>query len=172
VAPPTDATPPNDGTVGEQGFDFKRFGVRVPAVLVSPLIKENTVFRAKAGRIDHTSILKTIHERWGAEPLTERDKAAASLADVLALANPRTDDPLKGVKVPVSSVHHPNSSTPSKLDKIHAARVAALPIRNEKGHYEQATPTLTSAAEVSDFIRDRTAAWKEHLRRQRERREQ
>jgi phospholipase C len=168
VPPPTDATPPNDGSVGEQGFDFKRFGVRVPAVLVSPLIKENTVFRAK-GHIDHTSILKTISERWGTKTLTERDKAAASLADALTLAAPRTDDPLKDVKVPVSSAHHPNSSTPSKLDMIHAARVAALPIRSEKGHYEQAKPTLTSAAEVSDFIRDRTAAWKEHLRRQRAR---
>ncbi|MGN8198566.1 alkaline phosphatase family protein [Salinisphaera sp. RV14] len=172
VAPPADATPPNDGTVGEQGFDFSRFGVRVPAVLVSPLIEENTVFRAKTGRIDHTSILATIHERWGTTPLTERDKAAASLADVLTLTRPRTDDPLKGVKVPVSSAHHPNSSIPSKLDKIHADRVAALPLRSEQGHYEQATPPLTSAAQVSDFIRDRTAAWKEHLRRRRERRGQ
>ncbi|MBN3762262.1 alkaline phosphatase family protein [Burkholderia sp. Ac-20365] len=172
VPPPTDATPPNDGTVGEQGFDFTRFGVRVPAVLVSPLIRKNTVFRASAGRIDHTSILKTVHELWGTAPLTDRDKAAASLAGVLTLATPRTDDPLEAVMVPVPSVHHPNSSTPSKLDKIHAARVAALPLRSEKGHYEQATPSLTSAAEVSDFIRDRTAAWKEHLRRQRQRQEE
>jgi phospholipase C len=58
---------------------------------------------------------------------------------------------LETVKVPVSSVHHSNLLTLSKLDKIHAARVALLPIRREKGHYELATPTLTSAAEVSDF---------------------
>ena len=78
---------------------------------------------------------------------------------------------LKEVSIPVSKGHHPNSSKPSKLDKIHAARVAALPIRNEKGHYEEADPTtLTSAAEVSNFIRDRTAAWKEHMQRQHERR--
>ena len=169
VPPPTDATPPNDGSVGEMGFDFTRLGVRVPAVLVSPLIQANTVFRAKAGHIDHTSILKTVQERWGTDFLTERDKAAASLADVLTLAKARTDDPLNGVQVPVSSIHHPNSSTPSKIDKIHAARVAALPIRSEKGHYEQADPALSSAADVSNFIRDRTAAWKEHLRRQRAR---
>lgn len=169
--PPKNATPPNDGSIGEQGFDFKRLGARVPAVLVSPRIEKNTVFRTNSGLIDHTSVLRTIHERWGTVPLTERDKAAASLADVLTLAVPRggNDDPLKGVTVPLSSIHHPNSSTPSKLDKIHAARVAALPIRSEKGHYEQASPNLTSAAEVSDFIRDRTAAWKEHLRRQRAR---
>jgi phospholipase C len=38
VPPPSGATPPGDDT-GEFGFDFTRFGVRVPAVLVSPLIE-------------------------------------------------------------------------------------------------------------------------------------
>jgi hypothetical protein len=42
---------------------------------------------------------------------------------------------------------------------------STLPIRNEKGPYEEAAPVLTSAAELSDFIRDRTAAWKLHLER-------
>ena len=37
VPPPAGAVPP-DGSPGEFGFDFTRFGVRVPAVLVSPLI--------------------------------------------------------------------------------------------------------------------------------------
>ena len=169
VAPPADATPPGDGTVGEFGFDFTRFGVRVPAVLISPLIDKGTVFRG-TGRIDHTSVLKTIQERWGTQPLTERDKAAASLGPVLTLEVPRTDDPLAGVEIPVSSGGHPNSSVPSKLDKLQAARVAALPIRNEKGHYEEASPALTSSSEVSDFIRDRSAAWSQHNQRQRQRR--
>src|SRR5262249_18449267 len=44
VPPPAGATPPS-ATAGEQGFDFTRFGVRVPAVLVSPLIAKGTVFR-------------------------------------------------------------------------------------------------------------------------------
>ena len=37
VPPPWGATPP-DNNAGEFGFDFTRFGVRVPTVLVSPLI--------------------------------------------------------------------------------------------------------------------------------------
>lgn len=45
--------PPGDGTIGEFGFGFTRFGVRVPAVLVSPLIGAGTVYRATQGRIDH-----------------------------------------------------------------------------------------------------------------------
>jgi phospholipase C len=169
VPPPSGATPPGDGTVGEYGFDFTRFGVRVPAVLVSPLIPAGTVFRASSGVIDHTSVLRTIHDRWGTAPLTQRDKNAASLADVLTLSAPRTDDPLKPVSVPVSTGHHPNSSTPSKIDKLHAARVAALPLRNEKGYYEEGTPDLSSSASVSNFIRDRSAAWKSHMERRQKR---
>src|SRR5262249_22992867 len=37
VAPPLGAVPP-DNSAGEFGFDFKRFGPRVPTLLVSPLI--------------------------------------------------------------------------------------------------------------------------------------
>jgi phospholipase C len=171
VAPPSNATPPGDGTVGEYGFDFTRFGLRVPAVLVSPLIAAGTVFRG-SGPIDHTSVLKTIAERWGTEPLTDRDRAAASLGDVVTLAKPRTDDPLNGVLPPVSSQAHPNSCRPTKLDRIHAALVSALPVRNEQGHYpeDRPVPTFASASELGDFIRDRTAAWKEHVRRQKQRR--
>jgi phospholipase C len=171
VAPPSNATAPADGTVGEQGFDFRRFGLRVPAVLVSPLIDAGTVFRG-SGPIDHTSVLKTISERWGTAPLTARDRAAGSLADAVSLAKPRTDDPLSGVVPPVSSPAQPSPSKPTKLDRIHAARVAALPIRNEKGHYPEdaQVPVFASTADLSDFVRDRTAAWKEHVQRQKRRR--
>ncbi len=64
VPPPGGATPP-DSTVGEFGFDFTRFGLRIPAVLVSPLIPAGTIFRVPDGStpIDHTSVLKTIEQR-------------------------------------------------------------------------------------------------------------
>ena len=66
VPPPSGAMPP-DNDAGEFGFDFTRFGVRVPAVLVSPLIQAGTVFRVPAGTtpIDHTSILKTVQAALG-----------------------------------------------------------------------------------------------------------
>ena len=66
VPPPTGAVPP-DKNAGEFGFDFRRFGVRVPAVLVSPLIAPGTVFRPSGTvPLDHTSILKTVENRLGA----------------------------------------------------------------------------------------------------------
>jgi phospholipase C len=169
VAPPWGAVTP-DNSVGEFGFDFTRFGVRIPALLISPRIAAGTVFRAKRGTIDHTSVLKTIELRWGLANLTARDKAAPDLGDVLTLAAPRTDDPLKGIPIPLSNGSHPNSSQPSLLEKIHADKVSNLPLRNEQGSYAQHTPPdLSSSAQINDYIQGRTAAWTQHLQRLRER---
>lgn len=165
VSPPWGAVPPDD-SVGEWSFDFTRFGVRIPALLISPRIAPGTVFRAKSGIIDHTSVLKTIELRWGLSPLTERDKAAPSLGDVLTLANPRDDDPITRGNIPVSNIPHPKQSQPSVLDMVHASRVAKLPLRNEKGTYDQHTPPdLSSSDAVGDYIQSRTAAWTQHLAR-------
>jgi phospholipase C len=169
VPPPAGAVPP-DSSIGEFGFDFTRFGVRVPAVLVSPLIAAGTVFRAKRGTIDHTSVLKTIELRWNVPALTARDKAAPDLGDVLTLTTPRTDDPLIGVQVPVSSQPHPSQSQPSTIEKIHAWRVAELPVRNDFGTYDHTPPDLSSSAQIGDYIQARTAAWTQHLQRVRQRR--
>jgi phospholipase C len=169
VAPPSGAAKP-DNSSGEQGFDFTRFGVRVPAVLVSPRIAAGTVFRAKRGTIDHTSVLKTIELRWGLTALTARDKAAPDLGDVLTLATPRTDDPLEGILAPVSGTPHPDQSKPSKIEKLFASQVALLPLRNDKGSYDRhVPPELSTSAAINDYIQARTAAWTEHLARLRER---
>ena len=121
VPPPSGAVPP-DQDAGEFGFDFTRFGVRVPAVLVSPLIAAGTVFRVPAGTtpIDHTSVLKTVQQRWGLPSLTARDAAAPSLGGVLTLATPRTDDALAGVTVPVSGAASPSAALPSHLQQVQA----------------------------------------------------
>jgi len=170
VPPPSGAIPPDDSS-GEWGFDFTRFGVRIPALLISPRIAPGTVFRAQSGTIDHTSVLKTIELRWGVNSLTARDASAPDLGDVLTLATPRTYDPLNGVPIPVSDSIHPNTSEPSVIDRIHASKVTALPIRNEKGTYDQHTPPdLSTSAAISDYIQMRTAAWTQHLQRQRQRR--
>lgn len=171
VPPPWSAAAPDD-SLGEFGFDFTRFGVRVPALLLSPRIEAGTVFRTRRGTIDHTSVLKTLELRWDLDPLTARDKTAPDLGDVLTLDRPRTDDPLSGVQVPVSHVTHPHPFRPSVLEKLHAAKVAELPLRNEQGTYDQhLPPDLSSSAAISEYIQMRTAAWKEHLRRLRHRRE-
>lgn len=170
VPPPWGAVPP-DNSVGEFGFDFTRFGVRIPALLISPRIAAGTVFRAKEGTIDHTSVLKTIELRWGLDPLTARDAAAADLGDVLTLEVAREDDPIEGVQIPLSNERHPNSSQPSTLEKIHAAKVSHLPLRNDKGSYDkQLPPDLSSSAAIGDYIQAHTAAWSMHMHRRTQRR--
>jgi phospholipase C len=125
VPPPSGATPPDDDA-GEFSFDFTRFGVRVPAVLVSPLIAPGTVYRVPAGStpLDHTSILKTVEQRWGLPALTARDAAAPAFGDVLTLATPRTDDVLAGVTVPTSGAAGPSAALPSHLQEIQAELVS------------------------------------------------
>jgi phospholipase C len=119
VSPPWGATPP-DTTAGEFGFGFDRFGVRVPTVLISPLIAEGTVYRVPSGAapLDHTSVLKTIEQRWNIPALTERDKAAPGFGDVITLTTPRTDDVLSGVTVPASGSAGPAAGTLSHLEAI------------------------------------------------------
>ena len=171
VPPPWTATPPDTST-GEFGFDFTRFGVRVPALLISPRIVKGTVFRARRGTIDHTSVLKTIELRWNLPALTARDRAAPDLGDVLTLAEPRTDDPLAGVEIPVSGTMHPDPSQPTVLQQIHAEKVSTLPLRNQQGSYdEHVLPDLPTSAAVGDYIQTRTAAWRQHLQRRQQRRD-
>jgi phospholipase C len=142
VPPPANATPP-DTSVGEYGFDFKRFGVRVPTVLVSPLVAQGTVFRVASGAtpLDHTSILKTVEARWGLPALTARDAAAVDVGGVLTLTLPRTDDPLAGVVVPASTGANPSAALPSHLQRMYAQQLSesGVPDRGFEGRTDLKT---------------------------------
>lgn len=91
---PLAATPPGDSDTTSRyckhGFTFNQYGVRVPAVVVSPWIPARTVSKTL---YDHSSIPATLEKIVGMEPLTERDKQAASLTDLLTLDAPRPDCP-------------------------------------------------------------------------------
>jgi phospholipase C len=155
VAPPVGATPP-DKSAGQFGFDFTRFGVRVPAVLVSPLIAAGTVFRP-TGAVppDHTSVLKTIETRWQLPSLTARDAAAPDVGDVLTLTRPRTDDPLAGVKVPQSRSPNPSAGTPSHLQQVYAGLAATLPVSGSG----PPRGGLITERDYDDYIGRRMGAW-------------
>jgi phospholipase C len=146
VAPPSGATPPDD-TAGEYGFDFTRFGPRVPTLLISPLIPAGTVFRAAGGTLDHTSILKTVQTRWGLPALTARDAAAPDVGAAITLTTPRTDDPLAGVTVPVSTGTNPSANVPSHLQEIQADLISRA---NRQG---AVLPTLHSRKDYENYIR-------------------
>ena len=161
VPPPSGATPP-DATPGEFGFDFTRFGVRVPAVLVSPLIPAGTVFRVPAGStpLDHTSVLKTIQTRWGLPALTARDAAAPDVGDVLSLAAPRTDDPLAGVTAPTSAGANPAAAEVSHLQLANAQLTSDLQVPLSELRTAPLLATQHTPSDYDHYIAARTATWK------------
>ncbi len=95
VPPPWGAVIPDAASnPGAQGFRFNRFGVRVPTVVISPLIEAGTVFRSPTGvPFDHTSILATLRN-WLAIPdsamlPSQRIKAAPTLEFLITRDQPR-----------------------------------------------------------------------------------
>jgi phospholipase C len=92
--PPPAAVPPDD--VVTDPFNFDRYGVRVPAVIVSPYIKPRTVLRAAPGGypFDHTSIIATLRKRFSiGAPLSNRIAVAPDLEPVLNLDQPSNQGP-------------------------------------------------------------------------------
>jgi phospholipase C len=159
VPPPSGAVPP-DTTAGQFGFDFTRFGVRVPAVLVSPLIPAGTVFRpAGPVPLDHTSVLKTIQARWGLPSLTARDAAAPDVGDALTLAAPRTDDPLAGVTAPVATGPAPAVGEVSHIQEMQAQLTSFLPVPLEHLAGARLMSQLRTPADYDAYIEERTATW-------------
>ena len=168
VHPPTGAIAP-DGVIGPSGFDFTRFGVRVPAVLVSPLIPAGTILHAPSDGppFDHTSIIATLRARFGIGPLGNRDAAAPDVGSILTLATPRTDDPLAGLQPPTAAdpVLVPGSppvgAAPSSFLEAKAVAAAALPVPADPiADPEAKVQTLRTAAEQYNFIQERRAAWR------------
>jgi len=161
VPPPSGATPP-DSSIGEFGFDFTRFGVRVPAVLVSALIPAGTIFRGPAGAtpIDHTSVLKTVEVRFGLPPLTARDAAAPDLGGVLTLTTPRTDDPLAAVVAPASTGANPAAAEVSHLQQLQAQMTADLPVPAEQLADQPLLASQRTSADYAHYIEARTSQWK------------
>ncbi len=93
VRPTKQGGPPKPDTL--TGFDFARLGVRVPALFISPYIQRGAIIKRTPGKeFDHSSLGATARTLFAknAEPLNERDAAARTFEDVLALTVPRSDD--------------------------------------------------------------------------------
>ncbi len=97
IAPWGDNTNPILPKGRQYNFNFDRFGARVPAILVSPLIEEKTVFRSETSvPFDHTSMIATILD-WMDIPRSEWDLQdrvanAPTFDKVVTRTEPRTDN--------------------------------------------------------------------------------
>lgn len=159
VPPPWGATPP-DQSVGEFGFGFNRFGVRVPTVLASPLIEAGTVFRApdSGPPLDHTSILATLELLFGLRPLTARDAVAPTVDAAMTRSTPRADDPLAGVTAPAPTpLPAALTALPAHLEQVQAELTARLTVDGDSPI--EPPPGLSTATDYHRYIEQHTAAW-------------
>jgi phospholipase C len=99
-------------------FDFSRLGVRVPAVLVSPLIDPNTIVPQQ---FDHCSIVSTLRKLFcdatQQTPFNWREAAAATFDTVLNRTTPRTDIVNFPAPQPEIEAH---TSLPAAADSVYA----------------------------------------------------
>jgi phospholipase C len=89
VPPPAGCTPPGDSALNADkaskppnpSFGFDRYGIRVPAVVVSPWVTPRTVSHSL---YDHTSVIRTVFDVFGIQgQLTSRDGNATSLSPLI-----------------------------------------------------------------------------------------
>ncbi len=93
AAPPA-AIAPGDtvpqSKYNQYGFDFKRYGVRVPAIVVSAYTTENSISHLL---YDHASVPATLESVFGLPALTNRDAAANNVTSLASLPTARTNTP-------------------------------------------------------------------------------
>ncbi len=180
VPPPANATAPVTARRRDFGFDFKRFGVRVPSVLVSPWIEPGTVYRTpelescRPGEgdpsqaptpFDHTSILKTLEVRFQLPSLTARDAAAPHLGGVLTRAAPRRDNVLAEVTPP--SAPPPCAAAPQAaghLNEMIAHYLMQYPDPRAAGHPDE-MPHFERGRDMMDWALARYRRYKDWQRR-------
>ncbi len=97
-------------------FDFTQLGVRVPTLIVSPLIERGTV---EHGVLEHSSLPATLRALFAptAEPLTQRDGHAKTFHHLWTRKAPRDDMPDLSeylAPVPTTTAAAPGSSADSE----------------------------------------------------------
>jgi phospholipase C len=98
VPPPAAPSPFANGT---NGFDYSRYGVRVPCLLINPYVNraDGVAYRptSSANPFDHTSIIRTVFQQFlpsdqQQTSLTPRDANAPALTNLIDPSNTRIPD--------------------------------------------------------------------------------
>jgi phospholipase C len=108
--PPMRCAMPTGGTWHDR-TDYTTLGIRVPAILVSPIVEPRSVF---SGLLDHTSILQLIVDRFG----------APSDLDFFGVASARRDDSANPIQSLARAL--PSDTLRSDIPRL-PARTLALP---------------------------------------------
>ena len=119
VAPPRAVVPddiPPMLQAGDTVAAFDRYGVRVPAVVISPFARPRFVSHDV---FDHTSILRFVEQRFRLPALTRRDAAANPMTDLFDFDRP--------------AFVHPPTLRPAEINQAQFAACAASPASSGGG---------------------------------------
>jgi phospholipase C len=120
VMPPSTVSPGDtisDENNNHHSFDFTQLGVRVPAIVISPLVRAHVVDHTT---YDHTSLLATVESQYGFKPLTNRDAHANNFNHLFSLASPRTDAPTSLPDPPDSGFHCDDDQSANAIGRPNA----------------------------------------------------
>lgn len=127
--PPPPAVAPGDtaprSKYNQYGFPFTNYGVRVPAIVVSPYTQKGLISHET---YDHASIPATVEALFGLPALTKRDGAAVNVTGLAGLTAARTDCPatLPGPAPVTAADVAANANAKAK------PKAAGLPLIDEK----------------------------------------
>ncbi|MHB8543373.1 MAG: alkaline phosphatase family protein [Leptospirales bacterium] len=154
VAPPSTVRPGDtitDENNNHHNFDFTQLGVRVPAIVISPLIPAGTIDHTT---YDHTSLLATVEQMFGLKPLTDRDAHARTFNHLFKLATPRTDAPTSLPDPPDSGMECDNDTSPATPIKSNTITAQGASSRiNEDDAIPPAQRSFLHVAFLRDFHR-------------------
>eukprot|EP01123_Difflugia_compressa_P012662 TRINITY_DN5515_c0_g1_i1.p1 TRINITY_DN5515_c0_g1~~TRINITY_DN5515_c0_g1_i1.p1 ORF type:complete len:491 (-),score=88.80 TRINITY_DN5515_c0_g1_i1:21-1493(-) len=112
-------------------FDFKRIGIRVPTIVVSPWVEKGVVIHEATGptptsQYEHSSFSATMKKLYNLPNyLTKRDEWAATFEDVFSLSSARTDCPTTLPK-PIQVLSKPNQEN----NQLHEFQISLLHMAN------------------------------------------
>jgi phospholipase C len=158
VKPPP-VKPPADLVDCQYGFEFKRLGVRVPTVMISSHIAQNTIVN---DTMHHNSFLKTMQRKWGLDSLGQRQDDAPCFADAVFSepgAEPRAWPDLKALYLDHPAIARAKAKPPAirrsqPLSRLQSSLLMAMYAHLcNLGHASQdQCPTLETQGDAHDFF--------------------
>ena len=128
VGPPAAAP---DGYTSREGFDFDRFGIRVPSIMISAYTERDTVI---SDEFHHTSFLRSMRERFDlGHALTPRDASAPLLTPAFNRNEPRVDAFRRMEPPSLDGVDKTRGGGPRRQSRSHAPQGQGLRARQQQG---------------------------------------
>jgi phospholipase C len=150
--PPPAAVPPGDTMTDsyiQHHFQYDQLGVRVPALVISPLIPRGVIDHTT---YDHTSMPASVEWLFGMPSLTNRDKAASDFLHLLSLQDPRPDTPTTLNEPATNPNPLPCEEDDAEMEDKLVARRSELRIAQRSGRYnEQPVEALRPTASQIGF---------------------